>query len=361
MDTRLIKINRDNIDWRLAGCAGEVLRSGGVVAFPTETVYGLGANAYDADAVRKVFAAKGRPSDNPLIVHVADAKAVEPLVREIPESARLIIQRFWPGPISIILKKSDRIPDIISAGLDTVALRMPSHPVAAAVIRAAGVPVAAPSANLSGKPSPTNAAHVMADLLGKVDMIVDGGACEVGVESTVLDLTGETPTILRPGGITAQMLTPVLGAVISPARAVPKAETPKCPGMKYQHYAPDAAVFVVEPQQGLPLEFGLNLQLKLLCANACKEGKKVGVLACGEIGKGCGADICLDGGSTSWSYGTRLFALLREFDRLGADVIYAPMPFTDGLDIAVKNRLYKAAGGKVARISDSGSLRKALD
>lgn len=350
MDTKLIKINRDNIDLNLAARAGAALRNGGVVAFPTETVYGLGANACDADAVSRVFVAKGRPSDNPLIVHIADVEAIEPLVREVPDIAKLVMQKFWPGPISIILHKSKKVPDIISAGLDTVAIRMPSHPIAAAVIRAAGVPVAAPSANLSGKPSPTNAAHVKADLWGKIDMIVDGGACEVGLESTVLDLTGGTPTILRPGGITVEMLRSVLGTVNSPARTVSEERTPKCPGMKYQHYSPDAAVYVVEPLPGVPVENGLNCQLKVLCKEHHSEGKKVGILACGGIGNNCGADICLDGGSSSWEYGTRLFALLREFDRMGAAVILAPMPFTEGLEMAVKNRLYKAAGGKIARV-----------
>lgn len=353
METKIIHLDPLHPDSAAAARAGEVLRYGGVVAFPTETVYGLGANAYDSDAVRRVFEAKGRPSDNPLIVHVANFEAVKPLVKEIPKSAKLVMQHFWPGPISIILKKSERIGDAISAGLDTVAIRMPSHPVAAAVIRASGVPVAAPSANLSGKPSPTCAQHVAADLMGRIDMIVDGGACEVGVESTVLDLSGDSAAILRPGGVTAQMLEPVIGPVVSPKSAAQAEETPKCPGMKYRHYAPNALVYVVEPIQGEEIRSGLNRQLISLCSGQKAQGKKVGVLACAGAGDCCAAaDVCIDGGDTSRKYGARLFAALREFDRQGVDVVFAPMPFADGFSAAVKNRLYKAAGGKVARVSE---------
>lgn len=353
METKQIRIDPRHIDPALAAQAGEVLRRGGVVAFPTETVYGLGANACDSGAVRRVFEAKGRPSDNPLIVHVADTGAVKPLVEEIPDKARLVMQHFWPGPISIILKKSEKIGDVISAGLDTVAVRMPSHPVAAAIIRASGVPVAAPSANLSGKPSPTCAAHVAADLTGKVDMIVDGGSCEVGLESTVLDLSGSTPTILRPGGVTAQMLEPIIGEVINPQRPVPVNGTPKCPGMKYRHYAPNALVYVVEPAPNEAPMDSLDSQITALCEQEHTRGKKVGVLACAGTGIHCmTADVCLDGGRTSREYGARLFAALREFDQAGVDIVFAPMTFDDGFSTAVKNRLYKAAGGKIARASE---------
>lgn len=211
IQTKEILLDPKQIDPALADEAGAVLRRGGLVAFPTETVYGLGANALDERAVRSIFTAKGRPSDNPLIVHVAGINDVAPLVGEIPPRARAVMERFWPGPISIILKKSDKIGDVVSAGLDTVAVRMPSHPVALAVIQAAGVPVAAPSANTSGKPSPTTARHVRDDMYGKIDMIIDGGRCGVGVEFDRTRPVGRYARYPRPGGITAQMLVPVIG------------------------------------------------------------------------------------------------------------------------------------------------------
>jgi len=226
---------------------GAVIRSGGLVAFPTETVYGLGANGLDAEAVARIFEAKGRPSDNPLILHVARKSDVKPLWKQIPEAARRLMDAFWPGPLTIVYYKSDRVPDAVSAGLDTVAVRMPDHKCALSLIREAGVPVAAPSANRSGKPSPTTAEHVRQDLFGKIDMILDGGPCRVGLESTVISLAGKTPTILRPGGVTREMLEAVIGpvelasSILSPMK---EGETAASPGMKYRHYAPDAQVIV---------------------------------------------------------------------------------------------------------------------
>lgn len=351
MKTKLIYIDTDHIDPALASQAGMVLSSGGVVAFPTETVYGLGANACDSAAVKKIFVAKGRPADNPLIVHVADIAEVERLVYKIPEPAELVMKNFWPGPISIILKKSDRIPDIVSAGLPTVAIRMPSHPVAMAVIRASGVPVAAPSANISGRPSPTTAAHVLADLDGKIDMVVDGGTCGIGLESTVLDLSGDVPVILRPGGVTSSMLMPLIGEVKCPqAEPLADGDTPKSPGMKYRHYSPNADVYVVEKESQATSENDVSRAVLDLCKKSRRQGKRVGVLACRGIGKDAAADVCIDGGETSDEYGAGLFAALRRFDEQGADIVYAPMLFYDEFSYAIRNRLYKAARGKVIKV-----------
>lgn len=342
MDTKEIILDPAHIDLSLAEEAGAVLRRGGLVAFPTETVYGLGANALDEQAVRNIFLAKGRPSDNPLIVHVADATDVAPLVKEVPPAARRVMEHFWPGPISIIMKKSDKIGDAVSAGLDTVALRMPSHPVARAVIRAAGVPVAAPSANTSGKPSPTAAKHVRDDMYGKIDLIIDGGRCGVGVESTVLDLSGDTPAILRPGGVTAQMLRPVIGPVISPRATVSDKDTPKCPGMKYKHYAPDAEVIVLEYTGALD-----HARLAALVARAHEEGKRAGVLSCENTGNLYDADTFFYGGAASPKYAANLFYALRAFDEAGVDIVYCPMRLGDDMSVAVRNRLYKSAAGNV--------------
>ena len=234
-----------------ARAAGAILRGGGLVAFATETVYGLGANGLDEDAVLRIFEAKGRPSDNPLILHVAKKSDVKELWLRVTDNARALMDAFWPGPLTLVYPRRAVVPDVVSAGLDTVAVRMPDHKSALALIRAAGVPVAAPSANLSGKPSPTTAEHVKEDFWGKIDVIIDGGPCRVGLESTVLSLTGR-PTILRPGGITKEMLEAVIGAVeVSPAVLSPlkEGERPSAPGMKYRHYAPDAKVLVAAPAE----------------------------------------------------------------------------------------------------------------
>lgn len=341
METKEIKLNPENTDAALAQQAGAILAGGGVVAFPTETVYGLGANALDEDAVKKIFIAKGRPSDNPLIVHIADEKDIEPLVTEIPPKAKLLMRHFWPGPISIILQKSDKISDYVSAGLSTVAIRMPSNPVAREIIRAAGVPIAAPSANTSGKPSPTEAAHVREDMLGKIDMIVDGGSCDVGLESTVIDLTADVPTVLRPGGITIEMLEAVLGEVRAGKGSATQAEAPKSPGMKYKHYAPKAEVTVLEYKSDC------IDALTALVAQAQNDGYKVGILADGKTYSVCEADFYIDGGNTAEEYASNLFDALRNFDAQGADKIFAPLCWQTPMMLAVRNRIYKAAGNRV--------------
>ena len=342
METKEIVINADNIDNSLAFQAGNILKLGGLVAFPTETVYGLGANALDEAAVKAIFDAKGRPNDNPLIVHVASKDDVASLVESVSEKARLVMDNFWPGPVSIIMKKSDKIGDAVSAGLDTVAVRMPSHPVALAVIAASGVPVAAPSANTSGKPSPTSAKHVREDMQGKIDMIVDGGRCSVGVESTVLDLSGDEAVILRPGAITASMLEGVIGKVKYSKKHVPDEKTPRCPGMKYRHYAPKASVYVLEYKKELDIE-----RVRKMISDYQKNGMRVGVLDCSDNGGAYSGDYYACGGKTSKAYAENLFYLLRSFDEHGMDIILCPMNFCDDMSNAVKNRLYKAASNNI--------------
>ena len=249
MKTQIIKIDTSTSNWdKQLDQAAEVLRSGGLVAFPTETVYGLGANALDEEAVKSIYRAKGRPSDNPLIVHIADTAAVKDLTDSIPGTAQALMDAFWPGPLTLVMPRSSLVPDIVTAGLDTVAVRMPSHPIASALIKKAGVPVAAPSANSSGRPSPTLARHVIEDMMGKIDVIIDGGNAEVGVESTVLDITVDPPVILRPGGVTLEQLRHVLGNVISDQTPgiSDMAGTPKSPGMKYRHYSPKATMLLIQ-------------------------------------------------------------------------------------------------------------------
>ncbi len=340
--TKVIAI-RD--DFSLLEAAAKKLASGGLVAFPTETVYGLGASALDEQAVKSIFVAKGRPQDNPLIVHVSDREMLKQVVKTIPQEAERLMEAFWPGPLTIIFEKSALISNTVTAGLDTVAVRMPSHPVALSLIEKSGVPVAAPSANLSGSPSTTKAEHVIADLTGKVDYIIDGGACQVGLESTVLDLTGEVPQILRPGGVGIEALQTVLGEVRYEPALKDSRQVPKSPGMKYRHYAPKAELFLVEASERQLIEKYL--------AEYRQEGRKSGVLSCGGHYE---ADILLDCGRNAEDYARNLFDMLRKMDELGANVILAELP-TDcgGIVPALKNRLLKAAGGQV--LSDGIAIK----
>ncbi|MBR0365254.1 MAG: threonylcarbamoyl-AMP synthase, partial [Clostridia bacterium] len=269
METKILKTDDASI-----AEAGRIIRNGGLVAFPTETVYGLGANAYDAAAVKSIYAAKGRPSDNPLIVHISEVSELDGLVNDIGENARALIEAFMPGPFTIILKKSDRVPDAVTAGMDTVAIRCPENETARRLIKAAGVPIAAPSANLSGKPSPTEAAHVKDDMTGRIDAIIDGGSCAVGVESTIVDASRSAPVLLRPGGITFEMLRAVAPETKLDANilnSIGEGEKPLCPGMKYKHYAPNAEVTVIE---GDMRAVKREIEKKL----AENEGRRCGVL-----------------------------------------------------------------------------------
>ena len=324
------------------GVAGRVIRSGGLVVFPTETVYGLGANGLDGAAVAKIFEAKGRPSDNPLILHVAKKSDVKQLWRHVPDTARLLMDAFWPGPLTLIYLKSDIVPDEVTAGLDTVAVRMPEHKTALALIRAAGVPIAAPSANLSGKPSPTNIDHVLEDMDGRADVIIDGGPCAVGVESTVLSLVG-TPTILRPGGITKEMLEGVIGTVkVSSAVLHPLAEgeTAASPGMKYRHYAPDCDVVVAE---GSPK--GAAAIINREYAKAELEGKNCMIFATEQTksyykGK---KYVIIGDRDLPGTLCASLFAALRD-ESAGTDVIFAEAIPAEQQGLAYMNRLLRASG-----------------
>jgi L-threonylcarbamoyladenylate synthase len=360
LETRFVKVDPLAMDERvLESCAG-VLRSGGLVAFPTETVYGLGANALMPDAVKRIFEAKGRPQDNPLIVHVSRPEAVPPLVREIPHAAARLMEVFWPGPLTLLFAKSDLVPDVVTAGLDTVAIRMPDHPVAQRLLDAAGVPVAAPSANISGRPSPTTFEATAADLAGKVDVIVDGGPAGIGVESTVLDISGPVPKVLRPGGLSVEELEHVLGRVeVAPEAAA--GETPPSPGMKYRHYAPKADVYLAH---GSAKEQAQSIRLHAV--KSVLAGTRVLILASSENmplyrgleGESGNRITVIEMGSRSdlAPVAARLFSALRHGDALGAQVILSESFPEQGLGLAIQNRLSRASGGKVVRPAGDMSL-----
>ena len=363
METKRIVIeDRNHIkDEELKEAAG-ILRSGGLVAFPTETVYGLGGNALDEDAARKIYAAKGRPSDNPLIAHVSCVEEVEPLVKEIPEAGRKLMEAFWPGPLTMIFPKSEKVPYGTTGGLDTVAIRMPDDPVPNRLIALAGVPVAAPSANTSGRPSPTTADHVWQDMNGRIDMIIDGGPVGIGVESTIVDVSSAVPAVLRPGAITMEMLEEVLGEVsVDPAILGPLSADvrPKAPGMKYKHYAPKADLTLVEPED-VDRENGLDekqLQAMIgkvreLSRGKIEAGCKVGVI-CTDESRHCytdGAVRSIGERKSQASVAHNLYALLREFDDLGVDYIFSESFPKDHLGQAIMNRLSKAAGYKIVKV-----------
>lgn len=327
--------------------AAKILQEGGLVAFPTETVYGLGGNGLDSAACEKIYLAKGRPSDNPLILHISEIEELDRIVAEVSPQAKALMDAFWPGPLTMIFKKKDIVPAKATGGLDTVAVRFPNHPVARAIIRAAGLPIAAPSANSSGKPSPTRASHVEYDLNGKIDMIVDGGAAEWGLESTIVDVSDEISMILRPGAVTKEMIEEVVGQVeIDPAILhKPTADfKPKAPGMKYTHYSPKAEVFLVKGEQKAVAE-----RINALAAAERAAGKKVGVMATEETKTLYHADIILSLGSRAKpeEIGANLFKTLRKFDFLGVDVVYSEVFSEKGEGMAIMNRLNKAAGYRV--------------
>ena len=331
--------------------AAEILKNGNLVAFPTETVYGLGANALDESAAKKIYAAKGRPSDNPLIAHVCNLEMIEPLISYFPEKGRKLAEAFWPGPMTLIFPKSDLVPYGTTGGLDTVAIRMPSDPVAAELIRLAGVPVAAPSANTSGRPSPTLAEHVYQDMNGKIDVILDGGPVGIGVESTIVDVTGEIPMLLRPGAITMEMLRETVGEVeIDPAIVGPmKADMrPKAPGMKYRHYAPKADLTLLEGETG-----DVVRKINELAAEKLAEGHRVGIICTDETQSSYPAGLVRSIGSRAKeeTIAHNLYAVLREFDDLGAEYIFSEKFSEDHLGLAIMNRLNKAAGYHVLKVS----------
>ncbi|MBN2898203.1 MAG: threonylcarbamoyl-AMP synthase [Clostridia bacterium] len=350
MDTKIIKIDEADYDKSLLRLAAEALAEGGTVAFPTETVYGIGANALDETAIKKIFKAKGRPSDNPLIVHVTSVEAVKTLVEEISPVAQKLMDAFWPGPLTIIFRKSVVVPESVTAGLDTVAIRMPSHPIARDLIDQSGVPVAAPSANLSGKPSPTSGEHVIEDLNGRVDYIVVGDQTEVGLESTVVDATGDTVMILRPGGVTREALEKVVPVVcVDPAIEGHQEEklVPRSPGMKYTHYAPEAEVLLIQGQEVPMVEMIQNM-----CVRLGNSGKRVGIMTCDEHLEdyNCGVVISLGSRQNLEEVAQNLFKTLRDFDAHGVDIILAEVFDEHGMGSAVMNRLRKAAGNQVIEV-----------
>lgn len=345
MRTELLKADENGLK-----CAAEIIRSGNTVVFPTETVYGLGANAADEEAVKKIFEAKGRPSDNPLIVHIADTESVQPLVSEIPEKAKRLMERFWPGPLTIIMRKSSLIPKCVTAGLDTVGIRMPDNSAARELIRLSGCPIAAPSANISGKPSPTSFKDVLKDMDGRAGGIIEGEPSRVGVESTVIDMTGETPAILRPGGVTAEQIENEIGEVIG-SRALKDEETPKAPGMKYRHYAPSGRVYILK---------GTAAAAAAFVHRKARTGKKTCVLCFDEFkpyfDEGLVTFISLGSKNNPEEAASRLFAALRYTDELKAQLVFAPEIPENGLWRAVRNRLYKAAAENILDAEDAKSV-----
>ncbi len=341
MKTKIFKISSPS-DSQLAE-VGKILREGGLAAIPTETVYGLAGNALSGDCAKKIFEAKGRPSDNPLIVHISEFSQWAPLVKEIPETAKALSEAFWPGPLTVILPKSDIIPDDVSGGLSTVAVRMPSDEIARAIIESAGVPLAAPSANLSGKPSPTSAQHVIEDMRGRVDAIVDSGDCSVGVESTVISLAVNPPRLLRPGGITPEMLTEVLGEIeIDNAvfNKLPEGAEAASPGMKYKHYAPDAQVILIKGTLPNFKEYVNNNSYDgtvALCFEGEEEELSVPTLTYGRR-------------DDPNSQAKHIFDALRRLDTMKAQRVYARLPEQSGVGLAVFNRLIRAAGFNIIEV-----------
>lgn len=317
--------------------SAELLKNGEVVGIPTETVYGLAANAFDEAAVKKIFEAKGRPSDNPLIVHIAKFEDLEPLVEKIPEKVKIMAAKFWPAPLTMIMKKSGKISDTVSGRLDTVAIRMPKSDYARAIIEACGVPLAAPSANLSGSPSPTNAKYVFDDMNGRIPLIIDGGSCEIGVESTVISFAEEPPRLLRPGGVTLEEMTELIGEIIVDDAVLNKLADGKVassPGMKYKHYAPKADITIIKS------DFA---GFKALC-----ESENVTALVFdGENEHLSCPAVTYGDENDGYSQSARLFDALRELDEMGARKVYARCPDTSGMGLAVYNRLIRSAGFKI--------------
>lgn len=348
--TLMLKVDPQQPETEKIQIAADFIKKGGLVAFPTETVYGLGADALNAKAVLALFEAKKRPLDNPPIVHICDAKDVYRLAKEVPPEAEKLMKTFWPGPLTLIFKRSVIVPDVTVAGLDTIAVRMPRHNVALALIKESNCPISAPSANLAGKPSPTMAKHVLEDLDGRIDAVLDAGPTAIGVESTVLDLTVDPPQVLRPGGTPYEVLKKTLGRVeLNPIVTAEKplpVDRARSPGVKHKHYAPDADVVVVEGE----LSSVVN-KVNELSEFYLRRGSKVGILCTDETVRHYRADVVKSLGSRSNLAGVakNLFRLLREFDLEKVDVVIAEGVPTQGLGLAVMNRLRKASGYKIVK------------
>ena len=347
MDTKIVNIDRLQIDKDIIKEAANIIISGGLVAFPTETVYGLGANGLDEKAVKKIYIAKERPQDNPLILHVSSKEEVIPLVKDISEIAHQCMDKFWPGPLTLIFNKSQLIPDIITGGLDSVAIRMPNNEIALKLIKESGTPIAAPSANTSGSPSPTKANHVIEDLDNKIDMIIDGGNTEVGLESTILDLTGEVPLILRPGGITMEQLKEIIPNVIVDVTEISEFQTPKSPGQKYRHYSPAADLIIFEGEVK-NISKAINKKTLELIA----DGKRVGIMATEETKEEYpeGYVIVVGSRDKRETIASNLFTAMRFFDKAQINTILAEGIEMDNIGTAIMNRLVKAASGKVIKV-----------
>jgi len=348
MQTKYFIVEKEHLDQQIMQQAAALLKQGKLVAFPTETVYGLGANGLDEQAVAKIYQAKGRPSDNPLILHIANQRELIPLVKKIPANAQVLMDKYWPGPLTLVLKRTNMVPDIVSGGLDTVAVRLPASSIARELITLAGMPIAAPSANTSGRPSPTSAQAVLADLDGRIDAIIDGGVCDIGVESTVVDCTTPVPTLLRPGGITLEMLMDTLGEIeIDPALDGGTQCIPRSPGMKYTHYAPVAPMILFEGTYPFIADSILREITTALAA-----GQTVGAIVSEETAQRLPTTV------VSAVYGQRqhtvdiaanLYTAIRSFDNKPVDIIYAEGIPEEGLGLAVMNRLRKASGYRIIK------------
>ncbi|MCR5202936.1 MAG: threonylcarbamoyl-AMP synthase [Lachnospiraceae bacterium] len=371
LNTRYVEISPEDIDDKVLSEAGDILKAGGLVAFPTETVYGLGGDGLNPLSSKKIYEAKGRPSDNPLILHIASMDAVEHIAKDVTPEAYKLMEQFWPGPLTVILNKKDNVPDETTGGLKTVAIRMPSHPVAKRLIELSGLYIAAPSANTSGRPSPTKGSHVKEDLFGKIDMIIDSGAVGIGIESSIIDMTGERPMLLRPGYIKPEDVEEVLGEVdIDPVvlgKLMPEGTAPKAPGMKYRHYAPKGDMEVVKGEEIKVSEY----ILKNVRADA-DDGKRVAILTTEEnkaiyqkaldglvAGEG-NADkpgnrdkvtiISLGSCAKAGQISAHLFDALRSLDNMDIEMIYSETFYEDDMGMAVMNRLLKAAAYKVIEV-----------
>ena len=357
METKVYKINKKYIEeyTDVFEETGKIIREGGLVAFPTETVYGLGANAFDEKAAAKIYGAKDRPSDNPLIVHIFDASQINEVSVNVDQRTKKLMEKFWPGPLTIILDKADNVPYGTTGGLSTVAVRMPDNEIALELIKKSGVPIAAPSANRSGRPSPTKAEHVIEDMNGRIDAVIDGGQVNIGIESTIIDMTGEKPMILRPGYITRDMLEEVIGPVLVDKVVVAKSLSelgggeykPKAPGMKYRHYAPKAELTMYEGEMQKVVE-----KITDMTAEAVKNGKKAGIICTDEtIGMYKeGYPVSIGSRSDGETIAHNLYSVLRDFDSMNVDVIYGETFYNDKLGQAIMNRLIKAAGYRMEKV-----------
>jgi L-threonylcarbamoyladenylate synthase len=350
MNTIYAKTDPDDIDMSVIEKAGSIVKQGGLVAFPTETVYGLGADALCGASSKKIYEAKGRPSDNPLIIHIAELEDIYRIVKIVPPEALALAKRYWPGPLTMIFDKASIVPKETTGGLDTVAVRFPSHPVAKAFIKAAGGFVAAPSANLSGRPSPTTGKHVAEDMDGRIDMIIDSGPCDIGLESTIIDMTSDVPMMLRPGYVNEEMLRDVLGDIEKDPAVFGNTDEnilPKAPGMKYRHYAPKGRLSIVSGESDKVTEY-----IRARIASR-KEGVRIGVIASSsDVSYYGSADLVADAGSRTneTEIAARLFDILRRCDEERIDEIYSEEFNTPQLGLAIMNRLIKAAGHSIIKV-----------